>query len=40
VFGKITQGMDVVKKIETTPTGPGDRPKTAVKMNKVTIQGM
>ena len=40
VFGKITAGMDVVKKIETTPTGPGDRPKTPVKMNKVTIQGM
>jgi hypothetical protein len=32
--------MDVVKKIETAPTGPGDRPKTPVKMNKVTIQGM
>ena len=40
VFGKITSGMDVVKKIETTPTGPGDRPKTPVKMNKVTIEGM
>jgi len=40
VFGKITSGMDVVKKIETTPTGAGDRPKTPVKMNKVTIQGM
>ena len=40
VFGKITSGMDVVKKIETAPTGPGDRPKTPVKMNKVTIQGM
>ena len=40
VFGKITSGLDVVKKIETTPTGPGDRPKTPVKMNKVTIEGM
>jgi cyclophilin family peptidyl-prolyl cis-trans isomerase len=38
VFGKITAGMDVVKKIETTPTGPGDRPKTPVKMIKVTVQ--
>ena len=37
VFGKITSGMDVVKKIETTPTGPGDRPKTPVKMNKITV---
>ena len=39
VFGKITSGMDVVKKIETTPTS-NDRPKTPVKMNKVTIQGI
>ena len=38
VFGKITAGMDVVKKIETTPTGAGDRPKTPVKMISVTIQ--
>jgi cyclophilin family peptidyl-prolyl cis-trans isomerase len=37
VFGKVTEGMDVVKKIETTPTGAGDRPVTPVKMNKVTI---
>ena len=40
VFGKITSGMDVVKKIETAPTAAGDRPKTPIKMNKVTIQGM
>ena len=39
VFGKIIGGMDVVKKIETTPTS-NDRPKTPVKMNKVTIQGI
>ena len=37
VFGKIISGMDVVKKIETTPTGAGDRPKTPIKMIKVTI---
>jgi cyclophilin family peptidyl-prolyl cis-trans isomerase len=38
VFGKITSGMDVVKKIETTPTSkPGDRPVTPVKMIKVTV---
>ena len=38
VFGKIISGMDVVKKIETSPTGAGDRPKTPIKMNKVTIK--
>ncbi|WP_204105381.1 MULTISPECIES: peptidylprolyl isomerase [Spirulina sp. CCY15215] len=37
VFGKITDGMDVLKAIETTPTGQGDRPKTPVQMIKVTI---
>ena len=37
VFGKITDGMDVVRKIEGTPTGAGDRPKTPVKMLKVTV---
>ena len=26
VFGKVIQGMDVVRKIGATPTGPGDRP--------------
>merc|ERR1711937_330238 len=30
VFGKIVEGMDVVKKIETTPTHPGDKPKKDV----------
>ena len=37
VFGRVTEGMDVLKTIETTPTGPGDRPRTPVKMIKVTI---
>ena len=37
VFGKITSGMDVVKKIETAPTAAGDRPKTPIKMVKVTV---
>jgi cyclophilin family peptidyl-prolyl cis-trans isomerase len=40
VFGKIVSGMDVVAKIEATPTKPGDRPKTPVKVNKVTINDM
>jgi cyclophilin family peptidyl-prolyl cis-trans isomerase len=38
VFGKVTKGMDVIKKIETTPTR-DDRPLTPVKMIKVTIVG-
>lgn len=37
VFGKVTDGMDVVTKIERTPTGPGDRPRTPVKMIKITV---
>ena len=38
IFGKVIEGMDVVRKIESTPTGPGDRPRTDVKMTKVTIE--
>ncbi len=38
VFGRIAEGMDVVKKIETTPTAGGDRPKTPVKVEKITIE--
>merc|ERR1711959_290578 len=34
VFGKILEGMDVVKKIETTPTHPGDKPKADVTIVK------
>lgn len=37
VFGKVIDGMDVVHSIGKTPTGPGDRPKTPVKMVKVTV---
>ncbi len=37
VFGKITTGADVVKKIETSPTGPGDRPKTPIQVKKITV---
>jgi cyclophilin family peptidyl-prolyl cis-trans isomerase len=37
VFGKVIQGADVVKKIETTPTAGGDRPRTPVKVNSITI---
>merc|ERR1712224_775685 len=34
VFGKVVEGMDVVKKIETTPTHPGDKPKSDVTIAK------
>jgi cyclophilin family peptidyl-prolyl cis-trans isomerase len=37
VFGKVTSGEDVVKKIETTATDGSDRPKTPVKVVKVTV---
>ena len=37
VFGKIIDGMDVVKKIETSPTDGGDRPTTPVKVEKITV---
>ena len=38
VFGKVISGMDVVQKIEKTPTR-DDRPNTPVKMIKITVQG-
>lgn len=37
VFGRVTDGMDVVNAIGKTPTSAGDRPKTPVKMVKVTV---
>jgi peptidyl-prolyl cis-trans isomerase A (cyclophilin A) len=37
VFGEVTQGFDVVKKIAGTPTGPGDRPLTPVVIERITI---
>ena len=37
VFGKVISGIEVVRKIETTPTD-NDRPKTPVKMIKVTVK--
>ncbi len=38
VFAKIIEGMDVVKKIESTPTDGGDRPKTPIQVKHITIQ--
>ena len=37
VFGKVTGGLDVVDAISKAPRGPGDRPKTPIKMNKITV---
>ncbi len=37
VFGKVTDGMDVVEEIGSVPTGPGDRPRNEVVMEKVTV---
>ena len=37
VFGEVTAGMDVVRKIGSTKTGERDRPVTDVVINKVTI---
>jgi cyclophilin family peptidyl-prolyl cis-trans isomerase len=38
IFGKVIEGQDVVNAIATTPTAPGDRPLSDVKMEKVTIE--
>lgn len=38
VFGRITGGLDVVKKIETTPTDERDRPETPVKMISISTK--
>ncbi|HEU5060627.1 MAG TPA: peptidylprolyl isomerase [Kofleriaceae bacterium] len=37
VFGKVISGMDVVKKIESSPTNSQDRPITPVKMIQVKV---
>ena len=34
IFGEVTTGYDIVKKIETTRTGPGDRPVEPIKILK------
>jgi cyclophilin family peptidyl-prolyl cis-trans isomerase len=37
VFGKVTEGMDVVEKIGSTKTGMADRPVQEQKINSITI---
>jgi peptidyl-prolyl cis-trans isomerase A (cyclophilin A) len=38
IFGEVVEGQDIVDKIATAPTGPGDRPVKEVLMEKVTIE--
>jgi cyclophilin family peptidyl-prolyl cis-trans isomerase len=39
IFGEIVEGMDVVKKIGSTPTSkPGDRPLKPITIQSVTIE--
>jgi len=37
IFGKVIDGFEVLDKMEKTPTGPGDKPKTNICLTKVTI---
>jgi len=39
IFGRVTEGQDVVNAIATSETGRDDRPVSEVKMEKVTIEG-
>jgi len=40
VFGQVTEGLEVVHKIGSTPTGAQDRPKQNQVMKKVSIEGL
>ncbi len=37
VFGKVIEGMDVINKVESTPTDAMDRPTTPVQVRSITI---
>jgi len=37
IFGKLTEGLDVVDKIATAPTGAQDRPKEPVTIDSITV---
>jgi len=38
IFGKVIEGMDVVKEIGRVETGPADRPRKPVIINSITIE--
>lgn len=38
IFGEVVKGKEVVQKIESTKTGPGDRPVEDVKIIKMTVK--
>lgn len=38
IFGRVTEGQEVVDSIATTPVDRNDRPNSEVKMEKVTIE--
>lgn len=38
VFGRVTAGMDAVKAIESTPTGPNDRPVEPMVITSITLK--
>ena len=38
VFGRVVDGMDVVEEIGNVQTGPSDRPREEVRMEKVTVE--
>jgi cyclophilin family peptidyl-prolyl cis-trans isomerase len=37
VFGKVISGLDILKKIETTPTNAQDRPNPPVQMIQIKV---
>lgn len=37
IFGKVVAGIDVIRTIGSTPTGPGDQPLEEVKMSQVRL---
>jgi cyclophilin family peptidyl-prolyl cis-trans isomerase len=38
IFGRVTEGQEVVDAIASTPTDPSDKPRSAVTMEQVTIE--